>query len=234
MENNVDAILVLAETLGECWLACISKVFKYGQLRADEDVKIQELLGLAVYISHPRDDDPVIATLGDRDVISRTLRKFSKDADMPDQPFTYSDCIYDHYGVDQYEWLVERLQAKKETKSATICLLTAGSQARHLPCLIALDAKIRDDRLELQFMFRSQNIFGRQYANLLALSRLQIDLAGRCKVAVGSLRGYIASAHIYAYDLEQAERFISGDFMPIQDGYYDKGPVSIRSKSKVN
>ena len=228
MPASANTPLIEAETLGKCWLTCISTVLRYGQLAVDEDVEILEILGLTVHILLPHVEDPIIATLGDESVIARTLAKFSKNAYMPDRPFTYGDCIYNHNGVDQFEWLVERLHAKRETKSATICLLSAGSHAINLPCLTVLDAKIRDGRLELQFMFRSQNVFGRQYANLLALAQLQYDLAERCNVAVGALRGYIASAHIYAFDTESATRIVSGQYQRIQDRYYEKGPTSIR------
>ena len=147
---------------------------------------------------------------------------------MPERPFTYGSRIYDNSGIDQFEWLVQRLHGKKETKSATICLLTPGCSSPSLPCLTTIDTKIRNDALELQFFFRSQNIFGRQYANLLALARLQADLATRCLVVPGAMRGYIASAHIYAFDYSDAVRIGSGREFVIRDKYYSEGPRSIR------
>ncbi|QVL49482.1 MAG: hypothetical protein KFB96_02890 [Thiocapsa sp.] len=228
MPHDSDTRLVHTSSLGECWLASIATVLQNGQTHHDEDVEIRELLGLTVHISEPKTHDPLIDAFGDRAVINRTLAKFAKGAEMPDRPFTYGACIYSHDGINQFEWLVGRLQAKRETKSATICLLTAGSRARNLPCLTTLDAKIRDARLELQFLFRSQNIFGRQYANLLALARLQAELATRCDVATGGLRGYIASAHIYSFDVIEARRILSGDCECIEDRYYQEGPASIR------
>jgi thymidylate synthase len=91
-----------------------------------------------------------------------------------------------------------------------------------------VDAKIRLGKLELQFFFRSQNIFGRQYANLLALARLQSDIAERCAVETGTMRGYIASAHIYDFDMDDARRIVSGGTVAISDRYYTAGPRSIR------
>jgi thymidylate synthase len=147
---------------------------------------------------------------------------------MLNRPFTYGSLIFDNAGVNQFEWVVNRLSSKRETKSATFGLLTPGSQSPNLPCLTTVDAKIRNGQLELQFFFRSQNIFGRQYANLLALAKLQDDIARRCSVTVGSMRGYIASAHIYAFDFVESKRIISGESLTIQDRYYEMGPKSIR------
>ncbi|MGB4497103.1 MAG: thymidylate synthase, partial [Methylococcaceae bacterium] len=154
-------------------------------------------------------------------VISKTFEKFSKDAKKLNRPFTYGSLIFDNAGVN-------RLNLKHETKSATFGLLTPGNQSPNLPCLTTVDVKIRNERLELQFFFRSQNIFGRQYANLLALAKLQDDLARRCSVTVGSMKGYIASAHIYDFDFVDAKRIVSGESFTIQDRYYERGPKSIR------
>lgn len=226
MENHI----VHAKSLGECWISSIKTVMNYGNDHYDEDVKIKELLGLSVKIQEPLLEDKIIQQFGDQNVINRTLEKFSKNVYMPDRPFTYGACIYDQNGIDQFEWLIHRLLSKKETKSATICLLTPGSQAANLPCLTTIDVKIRNNKLFLQFFFRSQNIFGRQYANLLALVKLQHDIANKCSVAVGGLQGYIASAHIYDYDFEQASLVCSNKEIQIVDQYYFNGPKSVRNK----
>ncbi len=219
---------ISADTIGECWMSCIETIMNHGSIHYDEDVEIKEILGLTVNIAHPEMDDKIINEFGDSTIVQHTLDKFSKGACMPDRPFTYGAYIYNYSGVNQFEWMVERLQAKRETKSATFSLLTPGSKSANLPCLTTVDAKIRDNKLELQFFFRSQNIFGRQYANLLALVKIQSDIAERCSVEIGSLRGYIASAHIYEYDFSQAELIISGKKVTIVDKYYSDGPKSIR------
>lgn len=204
------------------------RVIDFGSPQRDEDVDIREVLGLSIAVAQPKVHDPIISEVGDCLVISRTLAKFSRGVEMPDRPFTYGSRIYDHEGVDQFDWMVQRLRTKRETKSATIGLLTPGAQSKNLPCLTTVDAKIRNDKLELQFFFRSQNIFGRQYANLLALARLQADIAEQCAVETGAMRGYIASAHIYAFDMEDARRIVSGETLPITDRYYAEGPRSVR------
>lgn len=229
MKQASDYKVVCSETIGKCWLNCIQQVVCHGTNQHDEDVEIREVLGLTVEISKPQCHDEIILELGDKTVISRTLKKFSKGVEMPDRPFTYGARIFDNCGVDQFEWLVDRLKSKRETKSATFGLLIPGSQSPNLPCLTTVDAKIRGEKLELQFFFRSQNIFGRQYANLLALAKLQADIAARCSVATGGMRGYIASAHIYAFDFAEAQRIVSGELLTIQDKYYAEGPQSVRS-----
>ena len=221
-------VTVTAHTLGECWQKCVHYVLKHGAPHNDEDVAIREFLGLSMEILHPSSEDSFIARVGDQTVIEKMLKKFSKGVVMEDRPFTYGQLIYDMHGIDQFEWMLERLRAKPETKSATISLLTPGLDALNLPCLSILDAKIRSGKLHLQFFFRSQNIFGRQYANLIALAQLHESLARRSGCGVGVLRGYVASAHIYEYDLVDAWELVETRAVQISDQYYVKGPASIR------
>lgn len=221
--------IIKAGTIGDCWIQSIKVVMQNGNEYFDEDVKIQELLGLSIEITNPNTEDEIIAKFGDKYVIDKMLKKFSKGVIMNDRPFTYGECIYDKNGIDQFEWLVNRLKSKKETKSATISLLSTGDNNPHLPCLTTIDAKIRAQRLIVQFFFRSQNIFGRQYANLLALTKLQHNLAKRCSVDIGALKGYIASAHIYDYDFNQANDICLNKQIRIKDKYYANGPKSIRN-----
>jgi thymidylate synthase len=200
----------------------------YGDIFHDEDVCIREIMGLNVKVTSPKLTDEFVEKHGDPKIILHTLKKFDRGAVMHNRPFTYGQCIYDKRGVDQFRWMVNRLVQKPETKSATICLLTEGISEANLPCLTTLDAKIRNGFLNMQFFFRSQNVLGRQYANLLAIANLQHKLCQEVGVEVGFLSGYIASAHIYEYDWDTASALVKGDNVKVIDRFYDKGPASIR------
>lgn len=227
---NISQNSIREDTIGRCWFKSMESIIDNGISVQDEDVKILEVLGLTVMIDSPSLTDPLVSTHGDPVVIERTLAKFSPGADMPDRPFTYGQRIFNQGGINQFDWMADRLKCKPETKSATIGLLIPGDSSPNLPCLVTIDAKIRQGRLLLQFFFRSQNIFGRQYANLLALAKLQNMLAERCGVTVGTLSGYIASAHIYDFDIEQAKALCAGNPEKIVDRYYQHGPGSVRTR----
>lgn len=118
---------IIAKSLGECWIKSVQAVMDNGQEYFDENVKIKEVLGLNVEIIEPNIKDTIIDKYGDQNVINKMLKKFSKGVVMDDRPFTYGECIYNKKGIDQFEWLVNRLKLKRETKSATIGLLTEGN-----------------------------------------------------------------------------------------------------------
>lgn len=221
-------LTVETKTIGECWIEAMRSVLLYGEESHDEDVTLKEVLGLSVKVESPEMNDHIVACFGDPNVVKHTLKKFEKGVVMNNRPFTYGACIYNKNGVDQFEWMVDRLTKKRESKSATISLLTEGTLAANLPCLSMLDAKIRNDKLNIQFFFRSQNIAGRQYANLLAITKLQYELASRLGVGVGFLSGYIASAHIYEYDFPKVAAICNNEKVVIDDQFYVYGPRSIR------
>lgn len=217
------------KTLGECWLAAIGNAMEFGGLVHDEDVALKEILGLSVRIDEPNEQDEIIYKYGNSGVIEHTVAKFEKDTVMENRPFTYGDRIYNKNGIDQFEWLINRLEKKPETKSASISLLIEGDTHPNLPCLNLIDIKIREEKVILQFFFRSQNIFGRQYANYIALAKLQKKIADRLGKGIGIMSGYIASAHIYDYDFESAQAVLNKQNIVIEDRFYTQGPQSIRN-----
>ncbi len=211
-------------TLGGAWLASIRRVLGAGRWTEDEGVPLLELLGLNIHITRPHPTDSLIEAVADVTVLRRTREKFSRNPNLPGAPFTYGQRLYDLNGIDQIDWLCQRLARNRLGKSATICTLVPNDAGRHLPCLTTLDAKIREGALHLQFFFRSQNILGRQYANLVALTELQYEIAARCDARIGSLAGYIASAHIYQFDIDDACMLASGRRFRLVDRYRDLGP----------
>lgn len=223
------ALAINVETIGDAWLASIERVLDDGDAHFDEDVAILELRqGLAITITNPSVVDPVIDCWGDRAVVARMLKKFSRNSKMADRPFTYGELIYDKNGVDQFAWIIDRIREKPETKSATVSLLSEGDSSKNLPCLVTLDAKLRGGGLDLHFFFRSQNIFGRQYANLTALADLQARMAEELACQVGVISGYVSSPHIYNYDIDNAKNVVSGVVFDNVDKFYSHGPESIR------
>lgn len=229
MSVQEDTKQISCQSIGECWLGCIKHVLDVGAVHYDEDVSIKEVLGLSVKIKKPKATDIIVERCGNEAVTNNMLKKFSQGIKMENRPFTYGQRIYDYKGINQFEWVVDRVKKKRETKSAAISLLYPGESLQNLPCLTTLDFKVRNNKLFLQFFFRSQNILGRQYANLIALADLQSRLAKHCEAEVGEMQGYIASAHIYEYDFDSAKNLVSGKMEKIEDKFYHEGPSSIRN-----
>jgi len=184
-------------------------------------------MGLCLQVTNPATSGQIIKEVADLEVLERMLCKFQPDAKIPKAPFTYGSRLYNLSGVNQIDWAVNKLKRKSETKSATIALLIPGDEADHIPCLTSIDFKLRYGKLHLNFFFRSQNIFGRQYANLIALRNLQVEVCEKLDADPGYLSGYVCSAHIYGFDLEDGKDLIEGNRRRIVDKYRRIGPDAL-------
>lgn len=192
---------ISAETYGEGWLACTKLVLDEGASILDEEVKLIECLNICLRIDQPQEDDSIIRILADSALVERGIKKFESIKLLPNAYFSYAQRLYSHADVNQIEWLVNRLRNKPETKSATISTLVAGDENAHLPCLSLVDFKIRDGRLNMTTVFRSQDILTRHPGNSMALSRLHTNVGDRLNVVKGTHFYHIISAHIYERDL---------------------------------
>ena len=95
----------------------------------------------------------------------------------------------------------EKLVNNPEAKSATIALMNPEEDYEgHMPCIISLDFKIRNEQLDITGFFRSQDIGKKIYADILALNAILTEVSEKIKVKSGDVKIFISSAHIYEQD----------------------------------
>ena len=104
----------------------------------------------------------------------------------------FSTDIVDHFSLDKY---------KPETKSASISLFKPGEKPT---CLSLLDFKYRNNKLDMNIVYRAQNVFFKQPGNLIALRGIQNKLAKELGFEVGNVNLLIISAHIYEVNYDEA------------------------------
>jgi thymidylate synthase len=189
-------------TLGEGWLHALDLVLRDGSWTTDDGEHLLEVLPLTMRIGSVDADDPIILKHADQERIGRMLTKHRSLDVLPGYKVSYGRLLYDNGGVDQVAWAAERLGEKLETKSATIGLHIAGEAEQS--CLSLLDFKYRSDKLAMTAVYRSQNVWGSQPGNLLALREVQEQVATAVGVAPGHLDLVALSAHIYERDIERA------------------------------
>ncbi len=78
-----------------------------------------------------------------------------------------------------------------------------------LTCLSLLDFKIRDNKLIMNVVYRSQNIFSSQPGNILALKNIQQNISDRLNIECGNIELVVFSAHIYEDDIESAREVLN-------------------------
>lgn len=191
------------ENFSDAWLASMEVVLNHGNMVTDDGELLREVLNLSLSAENCRAED-LIAVGADPERLELMVFKYGSQDVLPQYKISYGKLFRDHQGVDQLDWLAEKLRAKPEAKSATIGFHIPGSS--ELSCISLVDCKIRDSAVHLNAVFRSQNIYSSQPGNALALARLQREIATLVGVEIGYLTLHVMSAHIFDHDIAAAQK----------------------------
>lgn len=194
--------IIKADSLGKAWLQAMGLAMKKGEEIFDDSRKLKEIRNLYVTLEDVREDDPILEKYADKKRIQLMKEKYSTCGLVGDYKIDYGSYIYNNNGINQMEWLKNRILNKPETKSATITLHRPGEEM--LACLSLLDFKLRQDKLDMTVVYRSQNLYSSQPGNLIALKHIQDDLACDIKKDTGKIELVVMSAHIYEENYKSA------------------------------
>ena len=186
------------DRFADAWLECLRRVVRDGHDITDDGRDLRELLNVSITAFSCTADD-FIAAGASSERIALMVAKYEQQAVLPGYRIDYGSLFRAHAGVDQISWLLRKLRSKPETKSATIGFHVPGSA--ELSCISLVDCKLRDSLLHVNAVFRSQNVYGSQPGNVVALSRLHHRLARELQVGIGYLTLHVLSAHVYSDDL---------------------------------
>lgn len=200
-------ITIEKSTLGRAWLAVMKTVMEQGEDIFDEDVSLREVRNFYITIQQISDSDSILRHYADHDRIELMKKKYATCGLVGDYKIDYGSYIYNNNGINQIEWIVNRIRNKPETKSATITLHKPGEDK--LACLSMIDFKYRCKLLDMTVVYRSQNIFWSQPGNMLALHQIQNDVATELGYKIGKIDLVILSAHIYEHDFEQVRYILN-------------------------
>ena len=177
----------------------------------DEDLRLKEILDIFVKIEKPLVIDEIIKKYGDGYMIEQ-LRTVLLDTKPGEWGWSYGQRLFgDDKYPNQIDFITNRLKRKPETKAATItCLFPQEDfqKGAHIPCISLLDFKIRDNQLNMTVCLRSQDVGKKMYGDAIALGELMKKVAENLKVAVGSLKLFIMSAHIYENEFDKIKKII--------------------------
>ena len=164
----------------------------------------KELALLTLTVEEPDPDDAVIAGLADPGWLDWMHRNFTEPDDVAELggARSYARRLRDYGGRDQVAWVIERLRADPETRSATITTFEPLTDTSYIPCVSLLDFWRVDGALELVVYAHSLDFGKKAYGNLVELARLQHEVAEGARLPVGSLVIHCKSAHVYEPEYE--------------------------------
>jgi hypothetical protein len=125
--------LVETRTLGEGWLEVSRRILEAGADATYDGLVTKELSQLTLAVSAPDPEDELIASLADPDWLAWMRRNFTEPDDVPELggARSYARRLRDYEGRDQVAWVIEKLRADPETRSATTSS-SPGSSTRSL------------------------------------------------------------------------------------------------------
>jgi thymidylate synthase len=206
--------LIEAEAIGTAWLATVREILENGSdARYDGDAT-KELANVTIVVTAPDPDDTVIAELGDPDWLAWMRRNFTEPDPVAElgEAASYATRLHDYGGRDQIAWVIERLRADPECRSATITTFQPLTDTSYVPCVSLLDfwRPERDGPVELVVYAHSLDFGKKAYGNLVELARLHHRVAESAGAGVGRLVLHAKSAHVYEPEWELMRGITSG------------------------
>jgi thymidylate synthase len=197
--------LVAAATTGEGWLAVSRVVLEDGAPAVYDGQPTRELALVTLVVEEPASDDPIVAELGDPDWLAWMHENFFVEKEVPElgDADSYAVRLFDYArtGRDQIAWVVDRLRADPECRSAAVTTFQPLTDTAYIPCISMLDFWLPADRLELVVYAHSLDFGKKAYGNLVELARLQEHVAGELAAPLGRLVVHAKSAHVYEPEL---------------------------------
>jgi thymidylate synthase len=194
-------VMVQEPTLGEGWLAVSRAILEDGAPATYDGQVTRELALLTLHVARPASDDELIARLGDPDWLAWMHANFFDHADVAElgDAKSYAARLFDYAGSgrDQLAWVVARLRADAECRSATVTTFQPLTDTSYVPCVSMLDFWLRDGAVELVVYAHSLDFGKKAYGNLVELARLQEHVADELGAATGALVVHAKSAHVY-------------------------------------
>lgn len=202
---------IKAKTAGGAWLKACHLVFSQGDEIYDDGIPLKEVLDLFLEIENGTKRDLIIKKYADLKMISWMVNEnFYGTTPVLDWGYCYGMRLRNYNGVNQIKEIITNLKKKPETKAATIVTVKPEQDFKeHMPCIVVLDFKIRKGKLFLTGFFRSQDVGKKMYADILAMGKIQNEVAKKLKVKLGSLKIFISSAHIYETDFDKVRPLLA-------------------------
>ena len=109
-------------------------------------------------------------------------------------------------GLDQLKGVIERLKEDRSTRRGAVSVhvpMDAVRESNDIPCTFGLFFHVRDDRLHLQTIMRSNNAWGLLPFNIFEFTMLAEVVAAEVGAEPGGLLHFAASMHVYDRDVEK-------------------------------
>lgn len=142
--------------------------------------------------------------------IISNYHKFSDDKETLNGAYGYR--IFNTFGFNQLEAVIEELRNKPNSRRAVISLYSADdlnkSESLDIPCNLSILFKIRSNKLEMTVLNRSNDAYKGIPYNLFVFRAIQYYVAKKLSLSLGEQRHFTDSLHLYEEDFSEVSRII--------------------------
>jgi thymidylate synthase len=222
------ALLIEEDEIADGWETLVRRIMQDGKEIKDERGSLtREILNIMVSIRNPLGKSMTDYYLGNMTGIKNIrvpegyfwsgekLEKYSEQFLSKDQQgfvYTYGNRLRKHFhGIDQIQEAINRLRNCQESRRAISITWdpTLDSINDEVPCMILVDFKIRDGKLNTTGLWRSHDIYGAWLPNAVGLTNLALYAADELDMKVGTLTIHSISAHIYEVNFDDAKNILN-------------------------
>jgi thymidylate synthase len=208
------------------WIKLLNYVMKFGDLKMTE------------YGEEQKEYNNIMVTIGKHiDFLEMGFKEYYSEQELeeyfkknlmnyitPEEmgiSYTYGDRLFNFKGINQIDFIIDKLGNFPFTRRAVAVLWQPDKDQddEHGPCLNLISCNIHNDEVYMSVVFRSNDIYGAWYKNVLGLMKLQkyivdkINEKFQTTYAAGKFTITCISAHIYKHEfkaaLEAAEKNIN-------------------------
>ncbi|MFH0860993.1 MAG: thymidylate synthase [Candidatus Altiarchaeota archaeon] len=197
---------IRGKTIAETWNRLLNVIWYSGEDIKSQRGKTKEMLNLMCEVANPADRSIKGFPMGEEELKAYAKQLLSKDRSGFE--YTYGERLR-AWGsdildkpVDQLDAIAKTLKRSRGTRRATAVtwIPPIDSKKEEVPCLILADFKVRDGKLNLTAVFRSNDMYGAWPANMYGLNKVNNFVAKKVGVKAGAITTLSISAHVYEHD----------------------------------
>jgi thymidylate synthase len=206
--------ILRSDTIGDAWLAVAERIAANGVHSRYDDLPIREISLVTLAVARPDPDDEIIARYAEPERLAWMHANFADHARVAalGDADSYATRLFDyeHSGLDQVAWVIDRLRADPTSRSATITTFQPHSDTSYIPCVSMLDFWLPNGAVELVVYAHSIDFGAKGYGNLVELASLQRHVADALGLPAGRLLMIVKSAHVYETELAYIRDVLAG------------------------
>ncbi len=207
-----------SDTIGDAWLDVAERIVAEGASGRYDGLPIREIALITLAVARPDPEDEIIARHADPGRLAWMHANFTDHSRVAalGGADSYATRLFDyeHAGRDQVAWVIDRLRADPESRSATITTFQPHTDTTYIPCVSLLDFWLPHGAVELVVYAHSIDFGAKGHGNLLELAVLQRRVADQLALPAGRLVLIVKSAHVYETELEYITGVLTGTCRP--------------------